>query len=197
MLLNERKVVVISEFLRDYTAKYTGSAIAQKKNLNQKSVANTLQEFERFGVLTSKKEGKNKLYRLQSDDKETLFHFIIGIEHLRTIFFYNKNLLIKEIMTKLKPASRGILIIFGSYAKGIEKKESDIDLFIIGEYQREYFKKISDMYGKEINVKQYTHPHFKKALKKKDYLVKEVIKDHILIQGAEEMISLLMGIYYE
>ncbi len=192
MLLNEQRILVIEEFLRDYTLKVTGSDIARKKKLNQKSTANILHELEEEGFLTSETEGKNKYYLLQKEDKEMLFHFILVIEHLRTIRFYKKNPLIKEIMAKIKPLCSGILVIFGSYAKGRQNKESDLDLFLVGKYNTQDIKKIGEKYNMEINIKQCPLSFFKKSLCGEDHLVQEVIKDHILVNNAEEFVSLLM-----
>jgi predicted nucleotidyltransferase len=34
---------------------------------------------------------------------------------------------------------QGLIIIFGSYAKGIQKDDSDLDLFIVGKYKKSNF----------------------------------------------------------
>ena len=62
MILNEQKVTIIEEFLKNYSLKITGSEIARIKNLNQKSTANTLLELEEQGFLVSETEGKSKYY---------------------------------------------------------------------------------------------------------------------------------------
>ena len=129
---------------------------------------------------------------MQKRDKELLLHFILVVEHLRTISFYKKNPLIKEIVTKIKPACQGILVIFGSYAKGNQNKESDLDLFLAGKYDPKIIRKIGEKYGIEINIKQYPFPLFKKALSGEDHLVQEVIKDHIIISEADTFVLLLI-----
>lgn len=188
MLLNEQRILVVEEFLRDYTLKVTGSDIARKKKLNQKSTANILHDMEKEGFLTSETEGKNKYYLLQKADKEILLHFILVIEHLQTINFYRKNPLIKEIMAKIKPLCKGILLIFGSYAKGKQKKDSDLDVFLVGKYDAQEIKKIGERYGIEINIKQYPLSVFKNVPSPEDYLIKEVLKDHIFVNNAEEFV---------
>ena len=96
MLLNNQ-IQVFEEFLRDFNSELTGSFIAKKRNLNQKTVANYLNKLEKETILKSRTQGKNKLYFLNVDNKEILKNFIISVEHLRTINFYEKNILIKEI----------------------------------------------------------------------------------------------------
>ena len=153
-----------------------------KKNLNQKTTSSFLKDLEKKKILKSKTEGKNKLYSLNLDNKEVVKNFIIAVEHLRIINFYNKNILIKEIVGKIHSQIKGIAIIFGSYAKGVQKKDSDLDLFIIGKCNEKEIDKLSKMYGLEINLKIY--PKLEK-----DILTTEVIKDHLVIKNTEQFIE--------
>lgn len=188
MILNEQRMHIMEEFLKDYTAKHTGSSIAQKQGLNQKSVANVLLELEEFGILLSEESGKNKLYFLNLNDLELVASFLITVEYLRTLFFYKKYPLIKEVLTKVKPHCKGSIIIFGSYAKEREKKDSDLDLFVIGKADEKEIAKIQEAYAIEINVKQCSLPDFKELFKT-DSLLKEVMKNHVFIKNGEEIIS--------
>ena len=84
--------------------------------------------------------------------------------------------------------SKGILIIFGSYAKNLQKKDSDLDLLIIGNYNEKNIKELEKIYNLEINIKKYDLSIFKKP----DHLFNEVIKDHILIKGGEDFVENLL-----
>ena len=180
MLLNNQ-VKVFEEFLRDFKAELTGSFIAKKKKLNQKTTANFLNKLEREAILKSKKQGKNRLYSLNLENREIVKNFIIAVEHLRAINFYKNNLLIKEISEKIQDQIKGIAIIFGSYAKGIQKQDSDLDILIIGKCNEKEINKTSRTYKIEISLKIYTTLKY-------DILTKEVIKDHIIIENAEQFI---------
>lgn len=196
MLLNTIRQEIFMEFTRDYEIRLTGSEISKKKNLNQKSVSNTLRDFEDLGFLKSTLQGKNKLYYLNIDDKENFIPFISVIEHLRTIYFFKKQPYIKEIITKITPHSSGIIVIFGSYAKGTHKKDSDLDIFIAGKYDENEIDKISKVYKTEINIKHYQMHNFKRALIKKDPFLEEIIKDHILIEGIQKFVSSVRELKY-
>lgn len=176
MLLKE--IIIVDELMRNQGI--TGSFIAKKHNLNQKTVSNYLNSLEKEQILKSKIQGKNKLYYF-IDDINTK-NFLMSIELNKTINFYKKHVLVKEVISKLK--IKGIAIIFGSYAKGIEKKKSDLDLFVIGKCDEKEIHKIGDMYKLEINLKIY--PKFEL-----DILTKEVVKNHIIIKGVEEWIKLV------
>ena len=79
---------------------------------------------------------------------------------------------------------QGIVIIFGSYAKGIQKGDSDLDLFIVGAYDEKMIKEAGHKYGLDINIKSYPMNIFEKEIRD-DILLKEVIENHILIKDAE------------
>lgn len=196
MLLNDARIKILEEFLKDYEAKLTGSFIAKKKNLNQKSVANALNEFENERFLRSATQGKNKLYFINLDDAETSALFITAVENVRTIEFYKKQPFIREVAAKITPYCDGIAAIFGSYAKGTAKKDSDLDIFVAGKCSEMEIERIADIYKIEINVKAYPLPAFEKAIAKKDTLTEEVIKDHIIIKNAQQFVSHLMEFRY-
>ena len=185
MLLNNQ-ILIFEEFLRDFNSRLTGSFIAKKKNLNQKTVSNYLNKLEKEHILKSKIQGKNKLYFLNLDNKEIIKNFIIAVEHLRTINFYKKNILIKEITGKIQPNIKGIAVIFGSYAKNTQKKDSDLDILLIGKCNEKEINKISKIYKIEINLKIY--PRLEQ-----DILTKEVIKDHIIIRNVEQFIGEILN----
>src|SRR3989344_4895193 len=92
---------IFEEFLGDYSVGLTGSFIDKKKKLNQKTTANYLYALEKEGILKSKTQGKNKNYFLSFDNKEILKNYILTVEHIKAIEFYNENLVIKEISEKI------------------------------------------------------------------------------------------------
>lgn len=196
MLLNELVLAVIEEFLGNYTGSFTGSYIAKKKSLNQKSVSNALNKLEDEGFLKSKTVGKNKEFSLNLDNLESVKNFVVAAEHLRTANFLKKNPMIKEIVIKTKNTFYGIVVVFGSYAKGIQKKDSDLDVFVAGSYNKDAVQKISELYNLHISVKNCPTSALKRALRKRDILLTEVIKNHVIISGAEEFVNSVMRDYY-
>jgi len=189
MLLDNKRLIVLEEFLQDFNKKLIGSSIAKNKKLNQKSVSNILNEFEKLNLLKSKTEGKNRCYFLNIKNETLLIPFLSLLEHLKTIEFYKRNSVIKEVASKILKSCEGIVILFGSYAKGIEKKESDLDILIIGKYNKNKIEEVSELYGLEIDVKNYSFEIFTESLKKTDFLINEVFKDHIILKGSEDFIS--------
>jgi len=181
MILNEQKVIMLETFISNSDEKTTASQIAKNHNLNQKSVYLFMEELEKEGMLTSEMQGKNKLYQLNKSNKELVGQFLCSIEHLRTIFFYQKHPNLKLIIQKILPYIDGISAIFGSYAKNTQKQTSDLDIFIVGNYNEKEITSISNTFNIDINIK-----HQKSF--KEDTLTKEVKKNHILIKNTEQFI---------
>lgn len=196
MLLNDLRLEILEEFVGDYSAMLTGSSIAKSRGLNQKSVANALSELEKKGFVKSKLSGKNRQFFLNFDDTEMLVNLLSSVEHLRTIKFYEKNPLVKEVASNIIPFCSGIVAVFGSYAKGKQRKESDLDLFVIGKCNEKEIGKISDAYNLEISVKKYPEGYFKRPEAGKDVLLKEVIRNHIILSDVQQFVANLARCYY-
>ena len=77
----------------------------------------------------------------------------------------------------MKKTNEKLIILFGSYAKGLARKDSDIDIYIETK-NRNVKKEIEDIHTK-INVKIGTFDS-------NSSLIKEIIKDHIIIKGIED-----------
>ena len=89
---------------------------------------------------------------------------------------------------------------FGSYAKKTFKEESDIDLFYLGELKEAEITKIKAMgktYGKTINLKTATSENFESGLRKKDTLIMELLKHHLILHNPDIFINALWGYYHE
>ena len=97
-------------------------------------------------------------------------------------------MLIKEIVSKIEPLIKGTALIFGSYAKGTQKKGSDLDIFIIGVCNMKEISSISQTYGIDVSVKMYPKAIFDKKINH-DILIREVIDNHIMIKGTEELVK--------
>src|SRR3990167_9530345 len=141
MLLNRNQLIVLSEFSQDYSKRVYGRDIAKKHKLNQKTVSNILLKFEN--------QGKNKYYFLNRFNPN-ISEIIKLIEINKKITFLNKHKRFIELFKELEKRTNGTLIIFGSYAKGSEHEDSDLDLFALGNIQE--VKDLEKMYNLKVNI---------------------------------------------
>ena len=184
MLLNKSEIKILEEFTKDKDNRIYGRAIAQKYNLNQKTISNILNNLEKQGILKFKREGKNKYYFLNKNNSE-IKEIVQLVEINKKIIFTKNQIKFKGLFENLEKKTKGILIIFGSYAKGIEKKDSDLDLFIIGEIEN--IKKLEDSFGIDINIVKIKQNKFNKN----ELFIKEIMENHIVLKGVEEFINLI------
>ena len=76
------------------------------------------------------------------------------------------------------------IILFGSYAKGTEHKDSDIDIAIVSEDFEDIYDSMADLMGMTWDIDARIEPH---PIKKKDfdeesnYFVKEIIDTGIKV----------------
>ena len=81
-------------------------------------------------------------------------------------------------------------LIYGSFAKGEEKADSDVDLLIIGDVDMDRLDsnlgKLEKTLGREINYVLYSLEEFKSKRKAKDGFLMDVLAgEKIMVIGAE------------
>jgi len=183
MLLNINKFNILSEFSKDYSRKIYGRDVAKKLRMNQKTVSNTLNELEKEDILKFTHEGKNKYYYM-NEFYPYIKEIIKLIEIQRKINFLKKYDKLKGLFSKLENQSEGILIIFGSYANFNANERSDLDIFVTGDISIE---DLETSYNIKINIIKSS----KKGFNKNEHIIKEIIKNHIILMGVEDFVDLI------
>lgn len=184
MLLNKNKLMILAIFSSDYSKRVYGRDIAKKLRMNQKTVSNILNELEKEHILKYNLEGKNKYYHL-NEFYPYLKEVINLVETGRKINFLEKYKKLKELFTKLEQRTEGILVIFGSYANFTSNENSDLDIFLIGKIKE--IEDIEELYNIKINIVKSTKTKFNKNV----HIIKEIIKNHIILKGIEDFIELI------
>jgi predicted nucleotidyltransferase len=184
--ITENGLQIISLFTHGFDKVYYIREIERLLKISPRTAQLILEDLESKGILKSMIRGKIKTYELIMN--ETSKKYLLLVEHYKAITFLEQNLLLKEIIEKISPSINGIGIIFGSHVKGIAKKDSDLDLFVVGSYSKDEIKKNSKIYGLEISVKCYPESIFRKNLNR-DIFIKEILKNHVVFKGAEKFIS--------
>lgn len=141
-------------------------------------VKKELQNLQKLNLIITSKKGNLTLFQI---NKESLiFSELKGI-FLKTEFFSD---MLKESLKKLRI---DFAFIFGSFAKDTESKESDIDLFVVGDVNEnnllQIIQKIEKQTRREINY----------ILWKKSLLLKRAKKHHLLNEIAKNPVIMLVG----
>ena len=186
--VNDKVFDILKLFTEGFDRELYVREIAVKAKVSSRTAHLVLRDLEKTGVLSSKVRGKIKLYSLIEGRVAT--EYLLLTERHKKIQTLQKKVVLAEILDKVSVISTGPLILFGSYAKGLEKKNSDIDLLVLGSYDRKKLRGIKRESNIEINIKSYPQEAFS-AKFKIDHLLIEVMKAHVFIRGAESVLELI------
>src|SRR3989344_7755697 len=156
--LGEVHLKILSLYTKGYNKNYYIRKIKKMQKISTRTALLTLEDLEKRTLLTSTRRGKIKTYQIKPDI--TTREYFVMAETYKKINFFQKHLTIKTIIEKIENQIKGMALIFGSYAKGLEKKDSDLDIFVVGDCNNEKIKEISDIYGIKISIKQYPQKIF-------------------------------------
>lgn len=153
-----------------------GRALAKELHVPHATVSRKLSQLVNENVLDFTQEGKNKRYTLKRN--------IRARSHIYKAEQYKPLPLLKAypklepiIYDILKKSKEKLIILFGSHVKFTAKKDSDIDIYI--ETKNKEVKQVIESIHSKINVKIG-------PFDLSSNLIKEIIKNHILIRGIEE-----------
>ena len=150
--------------------------LAKLLSINQMTILRKINELYDENIVDYKIEGKNKVFFLKKTLEAKQFACIAELNKLFGLLrkYPKLRLIIDRI--KRHPEIR-LAILFGSYAKGLAKKQSDIDIYI--ETKNKKIKEEIAAMNSKINIKIGTYD-------KKNLLIKEIEKNHVIIKGVEE-----------
>lgn len=190
----DNKIGVIGLYRSNYLAQYHVREMGKLLKKSHVTLLPHLKALERDKILTAKIAGKNKNYSLNFDNSITKNYLALS-EIVETTTLLEEIFLIKKMASEmLKLYFPGTMVLFGSYAKRTFKDDSDIDIFYLGsitEKMVQELKKIGKVYGKTVNIKKSSMKNFEVGLRKKDPLIIEIIKYHIILQNPQPFINAL------
>jgi len=196
----DNKLRIINLFRSNYLAQFHVREIAKLTKKSHVTLLPHLKALEKDKILVPETIGKNKVYSLNFENIITKNYLTIS-ETTETTALLEQIFLIKKITKEVFNLSlSGTIILFGSYAKKTFKEDSDIDFFYLGQItdkEIQNVRKIGKTYGKTINIKKSALKSFESGLRKKDPLIIEIIKNHIILQNPGQFISALWRFYDE
>lgn len=177
------KIKIIRTMFRFPGKTFTGRELAGLINTSSMAVSKSIKDLISINLVSLEHHGQSNLLKLNKNSY--LF------EHLNNLFLSEKltiNKLKEKIGNNLNLPYIKKAAIFGSFAEGKEKMDSDIDLFIItdkkeltDEIIQKLQKKINIEFGNVLMPYIMTKEEFKS--KKNKPVIKNIIKNNILIIG--------------
>src|SRR3989344_1641676 len=194
------KLEIIRLFRSDYLAQFHVREMAKLTKKSHVTLLPHLKALEKDQILIPKTVGKNKPYSLNFENIIAK-NYLTFSETVETTAFLEQAFLIKKITKEIFNLNlSGTIILFGSYAKKTFHENSDIDIFNLGQItdkEIQNIKHIGKTYGKTVNVKKSTLKNFELGLRKKDPLIIEIVKNHIILQNPEQFVNSLWRFYDE
>lgn len=150
--------------------------LAKLLGTNQTTIARKVQELYKNNVVDFKREGKNKVVFIKKtlEAKQCAYN----VEIQKFLELLKKHPILRRIVELIKKNEKiSIAILFGSYAKGTAKKDSDIDIYLDTTNIR--LKEQVELIDSKLSVKIGRY-------NKDSILIKEIEKNHIIIKGIEQ-----------
>ena len=195
IMLNENIFRVLSLFAGNYRNEVYGRKAARELGMNQKTVSNVLLRLERENILRSKIEGRNRVYRLNLSNP-ALIHIMSMVEEERAVRFRQESKLGRDFFEKILRSKSPLVVIFGSYANGTQKTNSDVDILALSPFEAD-LSGIQKFYKIKTSLKEYTEKEFKDALRSADFLITEVLRKHVVLVGSDLFVKMIMEELHE
>ncbi|MBU4501385.1 MAG: nucleotidyltransferase domain-containing protein [Nanoarchaeota archaeon] len=178
MNLNEYKVL---EIMNKSRKPVFFRELCKKASVSIGGTQQVLKDYSNF--IDKKAEGRNTYYSLKENLETLYLKRIIEIKKVQV--FIGKNPRFKEFFDYFVKNNIDCLV-FGSYAKGMFSKISDIDILALS------LKNILEhLCPVRVHAVSLTKSQFESALKKSETLINEISYNHIIINGVDYFTNML------
>jgi hypothetical protein len=194
--INQTTLAILALYRGNYRRACYLREIARDVGIDVKAVQLQVKRLERLNILASTRRGRITEYRLNLANVLTRY-FLVLAEAFATAEYLAKNFAIKKLVNELGDAIDGGLILFGSFARGQARRESDIDAMVITEKRvnRNAFENAGELIGRNVSVKAASPRQFLGGLREGDPLVREVAANHVVLKGIDQFCELMWRYY--
>ncbi len=193
--ITQKWIDILMPFSNNYSIKISASELSKKSEVSQQTASRYLNKLAKYGLIDYIKEGRNKLFYFDLG-KHTTKIMLNLIENEKSLLFQLK---VKEMAVTINQMLNFCesIITFGSYASGTFNKNSDLDLVILGQYNKNRIKKLKRMQIIGINEHYISYSELFKVLDSKNPLSLEIMKNHILFGDVSKVVDIFWRINYE
>ncbi|MBU1875948.1 MAG: nucleotidyltransferase domain-containing protein [Nanoarchaeota archaeon] len=196
-IVSENVVRILSYLKRDINGSFSIRRISKETKLSYNSCYKTIQSLKEINVILLRKEGGVNYCSLTDSPKAKLLLSYVSLLETE-MFLLNKTILkkiLKELIDKFN-LNIDFLVLFGSFAKGKEKKGSDIDLLCVSSERNKiqsYVRHLAMKYDKDIQVIVANKEDFAKMLDEEKVNVgKEARDTGIVLHGYESFWGIVL-----
>ncbi|OGP64099.1 MAG: hypothetical protein A3K22_02275 [Deltaproteobacteria bacterium RBG_16_42_7] len=173
---------VLSLFMDSPYEKYYLREAARLLNMSPMTVKRSL-DFLLKNKLIVKEVSKNRILYSANMQNPAFRHIKIS-----------KNLsmlLQKDIIEFIKKKVPGVsaIILYGSYAKGEETRDSDVDMLVLAPVKKDISGVISEIIGKDVNVSVFSPAEWSRQAKTNRAFYLDVITEGIILYGTRPVVG--------
>ncbi len=196
-MLTKKQLKILNTFQRNEFKELSWNKVKRlSKEKSSSVIQDAIKAFLTEELITEKKIGTSKLYAVNHKNNKVYIYFET----------YNKESMSKQVLKSIKELEDSLdkhtpfysIIIFGSYASGEQKKDSDLDIAVF--IEQEDKRKIVEAVFKSMEIKSILKIHGNIITKdeflemlKVDYenLGKEIARKHLIIHNPAIFYSLI------
>ena len=182
---------IVDLYASDYSQALSGRAIARSLSISPQTALNALNELTKIHVLQFKVVGKNKLYTLELKQFET--QQLLALSEQARSFHRLEHQELSLIIEGIQKHAECV-IMFGSFAKSLEKKSSDIDLIAVGG-DKQSIAQASKLFPREVNVETVSWKRLEASLKSNMPLAVEILKSHFIYGNVWRVVHTFVRYY--
>ena len=183
-----KELKVMELYLPDYKKQFYLREISKLAKIPLKTTQIILSNLEKDRVLKSAISGKNRYFRLNLDSIHTKF-ILQQAEIIRTSAFLEKYPFFKTFLKELN--AKNPIIVFGSFARFEAKEDSDIDLLVIPKEKGVPLHLLPN----KVHEIEMSKEAFIKALRRDEALIKEIQKNHVILNEHSFYVNAMWGFY--
>jgi len=180
LISSKTRQTLLGAFFVDPEKEHYIRELAGHYHISVGTLHREITRLETSGILTSRKTANIKLFALNK--RNPVYEELKGI-FAKTVGAIK---LIQEAISRVSGVKAAF--IYGSYAKGEERPDSDIDLFILGDEVNENtllesVNALEKKLLKEVNYTRYTQQEFLRKKRKDSFLIEVLKGKKIFIVG--------------
>ena len=182
-LFSSTRAELLSLFFNNPDEKFYLREIARHINKDAAGIKRELDTLVKIGLLGVEKRGVQKYYF--ADKTSPIFSEMKGLIFKTTGIQGS----IKAVLSRLKGVQAAF--IYGSYAKGAEKEDSNINLMVIGQVNitelNDVVMGLEEKMKREIDYLAFDEQEYRKRKDAKDPFIREIVKGKkIFLLGKED-----------
>ena len=182
--ISQKWLDVLVPFTENYAQRLTGSSIAAGVHMPQKTVSRILDSLGSKRIIKYSRDGKNKYYYFDLHDK--MSSVVLSMtEHTKALRVLMNDPHLRTMLAELM--EYGTVVLFGSYAKGMQREGSDVDLWMVA--RKKNLKRIVEKYPYEVHLQFSTLDEFLRKLANGHHLAVEIARHHVVFGNADAIVD--------